>query len=81
MKEKERTFLSCCSNEREKKEEEVSFQSFLRRSREFRRSEFIEPRTKVHLLYEGYKRDFAKDPSEEFEKSKVSGLRSVHGTS
>ena len=41
---------------------------------------------KVHLLNEGYAwvpktRDFAEDSSEEFGKSKVSGLGSVHGTS
>ena len=53
---------------------------------EFRRSEFVGPRTKVHLLDEGYSwvpktRDFAEDSSEEFGKSKVSGLGSFHGTS
>ena len=41
---------------------------------------------KVYLLDEGYAwvlktQDFAKDLSEEFKKSKVSGLGSVHGTS
>ena len=41
---------------------------------------------KVHLLDEGSMwvlktRDFAKDSSEEFGKSKVSGLGSAHGTS
>ena len=55
-------------------------------STKFRQSEFIRPRTKVHLLNEGYvwapkTRGFAKDSSEEFGKSKVSGLGSVHGTS
>ena len=41
---------------------------------------------KVHLLDEGYAwvpkpQDFSKDSSEEFGKSKVSCLGSVHGTS
>ena len=49
-------------------------------------SEFVGPRMKVHLLDKGYAwvsktRDFSKDSSEEFGKSKVSGLGSVHGTS
>ena len=49
-------------------------------------SEFVGLGTKVHLLNEGYmwipkKWDFAEDSSEEFGKSKVSGLGSVHGTS
>ena len=60
--------------------------SFLPRSTKFRRSKFIGPRTKVHRINEGYAwvskmRDFAKDPNEEFEKSKVSGLGSVHEAS
>ena len=43
---------------------------FFRRSTEFRRSEFIEPGVKVHLLDEGYtwilkRRDFTEDPNEE----------------
>ena len=47
---------------------------------------FIGLRTKDHLLDKGYAwlpktRDFAKDLSEEFGKSRVSGLGSVHGTS
>ena len=46
----------------------------------------VGPRTKVHLLDKGYAwvlktRDFVRDSSDEFEKSKVSGLGSVHGTS
>ena len=46
----------------------------------------VGPRTKVHLLNEGYMwvsktRDFAENSSDEFGKSKVSGLGSVHGTS
>ena len=49
-------------------------------------SVFVGPRMKVHLLDEGYAwvpktRDFAEDSSEEFGKSKVSCLGSVHGTS
>ena len=48
--------------------------------------EFVGLRKKFHLLDKGYAwvpniRDFAEDSSEEFGKSKVSGLRSVHGTS
>ena len=50
---------------------------------EFHRSEFVEPRTKVHLLDEDYAlvpktMDFVEDSSEDFGKSKVS---SVHETS
>ena len=53
---------------------------------EFRRSEFIGPRTKVHRIVEGYAWvpktwDFAEDPNEEFGKLKVSGLGSVHEAS
>ena len=48
--------------------------------------DFVGPRTKVHRLNEGYTwvsetKDFAKDSSEDFRKSKVSGLGSVHETS
>ena len=65
----------------EKKNQNLSL-----RSMEFRRSDFIGPRTKVHLLNESYvwvpkTRGFAKDSSGEFGKSKVLGLGSVHGTS
>ena len=61
-------------------------QSFFLRSTKFRHSEFIEPRVKVHLLDEGYAWvpktwDFAKGSSKKFEKSKVLGLGSAHGTS
>ena len=61
-------------------------QNFSFRSTEFRWSEFVGPRTKVHILNEGYvwvskTWDFAEDSSEKFGKSKVSGLGSVHGTS
>ena len=59
--------------------------NFSLRSTEFRQSEFVVPRMKVHLHDEGYvwvpkTWDFAEDSSEEFGKSKVSGLGSVHGT-
>ena len=82
------TFL-LSGREREKEREregEKKNRNFSLRFTKFRLSEFIKPRTKVHLLEEGYARvpktkDFAKDPSEEFGKSKVSGLGSVHGTS
>ena len=72
--------------EREKKGKEVSFQNFSLQSTEVGWSEFIGPRTKVHLLDEGYAWipktwDFTKDSSEKFEKSKVSGFGSVNGTS
>ena len=60
--------------------------SFLLQSMGFRRSEFIGPRTKVHHINKGYAWvpktwDFTEDPNEEFRKSKVSGLRSVHEAS
>ena len=47
---------------------------------------FVKPRTNDHLLDTGYvwvpkTRDFAEDSSEEFGKSRVSGLGSVDGTS
>ena len=58
--------------------------NFSFRSTEFRRSEFVGQRTKVHLLDEGYvwvprTRDFTKDSREDFGKSKVSGLGSARG--
>ena len=61
------------------------FQNFSLRSTEFLRSKFVEPRMKVHVLNKGYSwvpktRDFSEDSSNEFRKSKVSGLRSVHET-
>ena len=64
--------------EQEKKKKKRNL-SFSLQSTEFRRSEFVEPKTKVHLLDEDYAcvpktRDFSKNSSEEFEKSKVSGL-------
>ena len=39
---------------REGEKREMKNQNFSLRSTEFRRSEFIRPRTKVHLLDEGY---------------------------
>ena len=59
---------------------------FSLRSTEFCGSEFVGPIMKVHLLDEGYvwvtkTRDFIEDSNEEFGKSKVSGLGSVHKTS
>ena len=61
-------------------------QNFSLRSTEFRQLEFIVLRTKVHLLDEGYvwvpkTWDFAEGSIEEFGKSKVLGVGSVHGTS
>ena len=48
-------------------------ENFPLQSKEFRRSEFVGPRMKVHLLDEGCMwvlktRDFSKDSSEEFRK-------------
>ena len=69
-----------------KKEGKRRDKSFLPRSMEFPRSKSIKLRTKVHRIDEGYTWvlktwDFTKDPSEEFGKSKVSGLGSVHKAS
>ena len=68
---------------RVKKEGKRRVKSFLPRSTKFRWLKFIGLRTKVHLIDEGYKwvsttRDFIKNPNEEFRKSKVSSLGSVH---
>ena len=84
MKEK-KSFLSFwfeLEKEGEKKKEKEKIQTSL--FDDLRSS--VGSRTKVHLLDEGYAwvpktRDLAKDSSEEVGKSKVSGLRSVHGTS
>ena len=51
------------------KEERKSVKGFFRRSTEFRRSKFVELRTKVHRINQGYTcvpkmRDFTKDPKE-----------------
>ena len=70
----------------EEREREGESSNFSLRSMEIRWSEFVGPRTKVHLLNEGYvwvpkARDYSKDSSEEFGKSKVLGFGSVDGTS
>ena len=64
----------------------MSFQNFSLQSTEIDWSDFVRPRTKVHLLDESYawvpkSWDFTKYLSKKFGKSKVSGLRSVHDTS
>ena len=69
-----------------RREREGESSNFSLRSMEIRWSEFVGPRTKVHLLNEGYvwvpkAQDYSEDSSEEFGKSKVSGLGSVNGTS
>ena len=56
--------------ERERELREIEHPSFSFRSSEFRWSEFIELRVKVHLFDEGYvyiptRRDFTEDPNEE----------------
>ena len=67
----EEELISCsCSYEEREKREEESFQNFYLRSTKFHRLEFVGPRTKVHILDEGYawvpkRRDFNKDPKEE----------------
>ena len=71
--------------ERERERERES-SNFSLRSTEIGWSEFVGPRMKVHLLDEGYAwvlktRDFAKDLSKEFGKSKVLSLGSVYETS
>ena len=71
------------NKQREGKERSSNFSL---QSMEFGYSVFIGPRTKAHLLDEGYvwvpkTRDFPRDSSEEFGKSKISGLESVNGTS
>ena len=68
------------------KKRKIKNSNFSLQYTEFRQSEFVGPKTKVHLLDKGYTwvpktRDFAKDSNEEFGKSKVSGLGSVYGTS
>ena len=71
----------------EKGEKKRAFKPFFRRSMEFCWSEFVELRTKVYCLNEGYTcilkmRDFTKDPKEEIlGKSKFSSLRGVLKTS
>ena len=70
----------------EKRERGERSFNFSIRSTEIGGLVFVWPRTKDHLLDKGYAwipktRDFAEDSSEEFGKSRVSGLGSVHGTS
>ena len=67
------------------KKRKIKNPNFSLRYTEFCRSEFVGPRTKVHLLDKGYAwvpktRNFIEDSSEEFRKSNVSGLGNVHGT-
>ena len=71
---------------REKKERRERSSNFSPRSTEIGGSVFFEPRSKDHLLDKFYvwvpkTRDVVEDSSEEFEKSRVYGLGSVHGTS
>ena len=71
---------------RVREERKMRAKSFLPRSTEFRWSEFVEPRTKVHRIDEGYTwvpktRDFVEDPNKGLGKSKVLGLGSVHEAS
>ena len=71
---------------REKRERGERSSNFSPRSTKIGGSVFVGPRTKDHLLDKGYAwvlktRDFAEDSSEEFGKSRVSSLGSVHGTS
>ena len=66
-----------CPKVREKRKRRAK--SFLPRFTKFCRSKFVGPRMKVHRIDEGYAwvpktQDFAKDPNDEFRKSKVSGL-------
>ena len=76
-------FLVFSASERKEKKESQEIPSKIYRipSIEVRRA-----RTKVHHIDEGYTwvpktRDFTENPSEEFRKSKVSGLGSVHEAS
>ena len=50
-----------------------SFQAFFRQSTEFRWSEFIETRTKVHRLNEGYTHILKMRDFTEYPKEKISG--------
>ena len=68
-----------------RKKDRKESSSFSLRCTKFRLSEFIGPRTEVHLLDEIYalvpkSRDFTENSSKEFKKSKVSGLGIVYGT-
>ena len=53
LREKELISYCCSYNERERGEEEIN-SAFFPLSTEFHRSEFVEQRTKVHLLDEGH---------------------------
>ena len=71
---------------RVKEERKRRAKGFFPQSIEFRRWEFIGPRTKVHCINDGYvwvpkTKDFTEDPNEGFMKSKVSGLGIVHEAS
>ena len=71
---------------KEKRERGKRSSNFSLRSTEIGGSVFVGPITIDHLLDKGYAwvsktRDFIEDLSEEFGKSRVSGLGSVHGTS
>ena len=71
---------------REKRERRERSFSFSLQSTKINGSVFVGPKPKDHLLDKGYAwvpktRDFAEDSSEDFRKSRVSGLGSVHGTS
>ena len=76
----------CCVRMRVREEGKRRTKSFLPRSTEFCWSVFVEPRMKVHRIDEGYAwvpktQDFTEDPNEEFRKSKILGLGSVHEAS
>ena len=71
---------------REKRGRGEKSSNFSLRSTDISGSVFIKLETKDHLLDKGYAwvpktRDFVEDSSEEFRKSRVSGLGSVHSTS
>ena len=71
---------------RDNRERRERSSNFSLRSTEIGGSVFVEPRTKDHLLNKGYAwvpktQDVDEDSSEEFRKSRVSSLRSVHETS
>ena len=73
-----RELISCWKNRGEKERAKCFFQRFT----EFRRSEFVEQRVKVHLLDEGYAwvpkmRDLTKDPMEEISGNQIFRAREV----
>ena len=82
----ERLDFPAISRMRVREERKRRAKSFLPRSTKFRRSNFVGTIMKVHHIGEGYTwvpkmRDFTEDPNEEFGKSKVLGLGSVHEAS